>query len=177
MTDEVEVKDEADWAMDYAREYALRIKTEQRLASFMVDAPALCNAVDRLIDAIFEPAAQGKKGSAVLGKQFLKAMCKAMQYNNDLGNNININIFDPVWEISDEEQQQLREARCLADIPRAYRKRVDAQITAANTAVYEQWCDICEEVGHFKTPDQVQEQSIERAQELLSSVMRLKSED
>jgi len=124
MTNEVEevVKDEADWAMDYANERALRIKAETRLASFMLDIPSFCVAVDKLIDSIFEPAKQKSDGSGILGQRFMKNLIRVMQYNDDVGNNININIFDPIWPITDDERERLQNSTCLADIPKTYRK-------------------------------------------------------
>jgi len=169
MTDEVEVKDEADWAMDYANERARRMKAETRLASFMLDAPAFCVAVDQLIDSIFEPAARVGDSKGMLGHEFIEALVKTLKYSDDLGNNININIFDPVWPITDEEKQALKNSKCLEDIPRSYRKRVDEMIEAANNTMYEDWTEICQET-HFMSPQQVDRKSEERMYDLLRSV-------
>jgi len=177
MTNEVDTppKDEADWAMDYANERALRIKAETRLASFMLDTPAFCVAVDKLIDAIFEPAKQGAPTSSKLGQEFMSRLVRVLQYSDDVGNNININIFDPVWNITDEEKTQLLNSRCLRDIPKSYRKRVDKMIKAANEAVFEEWCDICDNTS-FAHPKEVGERTQQRAFELLSSVVEYEDE-
>jgi len=172
MTNEVEevVKDEADWAMDYANERTRRFKAETRLASFMLDAPAFCVAVDDFIEAIFAPAIALGDRQSLIGREFISAMARVMQFSDDVGNNININIFDPVWGITDEEKTQLLTARSLKDIPRSYRDRVDSMIKAANESVFKDWVEICEGT-HFAGPDEVNKKSKQRLMDLLNAVM------
>ena len=172
--------DEADWAMRYAEERKLRMKAQTRLASFMLDAPAFCIAVEEFIDSIFKPMTKeplkDNPDKVVMSQNFMKALIRVMQYSDDLGHNISLNIYDAIWEVSEKELKQLHEATSLNTIPKAYRERVDALLQEAGDIVRQEWTYVCEDSGHLLTPDQQEKNTKRRCIKYLQALGGLSRE-
>lgn len=158
MTAEVEEKTEADWAVMYTEERKLRMKCQDRIASFMCNAPALaCNAKELCFAAILAKEED---------QDFMQMLVTVIKDANDLVSDINLNVMDPVWELTDQEQTAIANAGNWDDIPKSYAKRMSKIITTGARAMSEYWHDMCHERG-FKCPAEIDHDSEEQFKELL----------
>jgi hypothetical protein len=168
MTDEVEVRSESDWAMAYADERRLRIKAQRRVASFLINGAALAQNADKLVRSILS--------SNHANQETVDLIVRTIRDCNDLGHDINLCLFDPIWEITPEEKAQLGNARSTETIPASYRERTDKIAKQAAKDCRREWEAICEEMD-FNSPNEVAEMVREEFSELLVARMRADRED
>jgi len=155
-----EERTETDWAMMYADERKLRMKCQDRLAMFMVDAPPLAGSARDVVYAVL--------GNEKITEPMLSDMVLTIKNCNDLIAAINLNIFDPVWEITDKERKALDTASCQEEIPESLIERFSKLFIKARKELSEHWHDICHE-HDLMCPGQVDEESRLRFEELLKN--------
>jgi hypothetical protein len=124
-------KTEADWAVMYAEERKLRIKIEERYASFMLEVPIMLAAVDDFIEAVLVEDMDPM--------HVTKALMKCAVAGDDLGFNVSYGIFDPVWDTSEETRQKLFNSNGGDDIPESYKDMVNKILLEANKATHAKW--------------------------------------
>jgi hypothetical protein len=172
MTDEVDTpttgKTESDWAMAYADERRLRIKAQRRVASFLVNGAALAQNADQLVRSILS--------SNHATQETVDLIVRTIRDCNDLGHDINLCLFDPIWEITPEEKLQLGNANSTETVPRSYRERTDKIAKQAAIDCRKEWEVICEKMD-FNSPDVVAEMVREEFSELLAARMRADREN
>lgn len=100
MTNEVEtVKDETDWAMDYAAENRRRVKAERRLAAMAHVMGCMLASAHKIVDISTEP---GKTLEPCHMQAMVKALINLSKSSFDCEIMANLLTADPPWGISPE---------------------------------------------------------------------------
>jgi hypothetical protein len=168
MTDEVDTsataeRTETDWAMMYADERRLRIKAQRRCASFLANSSSLAVNADKLVRMILT--------QNHADKDMINLIIKTVRDCDDLGGDINLNLFSPIWDITEAEQAAMAGADSIDKIPRAYRDRTDALVQQAAKDTLKEWEDTCERMN-FNSPKEVYNQTKAEISELLIKRIR-----
>ena len=149
---------EADWAMKYATERKARMKAEERVGSFMMNGPCLIEAIEKFIDAVF-----ADENNAVA---LMTTLISVVKNKNDLSCDVNINIADPIWNVSDELRESILTDPC--NVPQRLRNEIDEVVVSSAESVHNQWCELCEERGYI-SPERMDEKSRRYVMELLQN--------
>ena len=92
----IKIEDEADWAIEYARENRRRVKAERRLAGMAYAMGGLIKAVDDVVGKVLEPNAN--TDSPEYWVAFIKELGSLVMEGFDAEIMTNLVIMDPVWK-------------------------------------------------------------------------------